>query len=422
MEYDCLCTLPLKEAYSTVWESDVAAKEILLPETHDYWQWFSETHLLDETDRSYMAGLSPMACMLFSHHALEQISAAEVTNPVFCELRIGTTARRLGLHPEQFDFRMRKTVHYVECDYDFSIPGVFHPVKEAGLPQLTPPPGKCLKVGMLSPDSLVRTVVVVPSGRKRYLRILMCYLDQLHERGLIDELHLWVNTDVESDLEYINSIADERRWARTIHSNKPKIDMGVARFLDYCKEPDTVYVRIDDDVVFVDVDNFERFIAFRKQHHQYFVVYANTINNSLCSYLHQRLGAIDDSLGMVEFDCFDPVSWSSGDFAELAHRSFFRHLKSGTLDQFRFDIWKMAYAERLSTHFISWLGADFAVFEGVDQVEDDEHWLSCVQPGKIEKPNVIYGSMLACHFAYYPQRQLADRSHILSEYERLVGL
>ena len=421
MEFDCLCTQPLQEAYAAVWNADLAAKDYYVPERHD-WSWFFESHLLDESDRCHMAGLTPMAGMLFSHEALEKLSEAELTNPVFSEFRIGTTATRVGLKPQRFDFSLKSTVFHHNHDHDFSKVGVFHPVKEVVNPQLAPPPMKSLSLDALSSDSLTKTVLVIPSGRERYLRILMYYVDQLQQCGLIDELHLWLNTDFESDVAYIKQLATDRSWARVIESDKPKVGMGVARFLEYCTEPDTVYVRIDDDIVFVDVDHFAQFLQFRKQNHQYFMVYANTINNSLCSHLHQRFGAIDESLGIVEYDCFDRLSWSSGEFAEYAHSAFLQHFQNDTLDQFRFDSWQMGYKERLSTHVISWLGAEFAEIPDFDQVEDDEFWLSCVHPGRIHKPNIIYGKMLACHFAYYPQREVVDRCDILLEYEKLAGM
>ncbi len=39
MEWDCLCTMPIREAYREVWDAEVAAHTVLRPERLDYWCW-----------------------------------------------------------------------------------------------------------------------------------------------------------------------------------------------------------------------------------------------------------------------------------------------------------------------------------------------------------------------------------------------
>ncbi|MFT5112905.1 MAG: hypothetical protein ACI8P9_002233 [Parasphingorhabdus sp.] len=233
-------------------------------------------------------------------------------------------------------------------------------------------------------------------------------------------MHFWMNTEDQQDLAFIHAIAYKRPCTKTVYSEKPKVGMGVSRFFEYCCASDTVYIRIDDDMVYLDVNWFSAYIAFRKNNLQYFLVYANTINNSLCSHLHQRMGTVDYSLGIAHYDCFDPVGWSNGPFANLAHQSFLGAYECDGLDQFRFGTWQMNYQERLSTHVISWLGAEFDLFGGLVDDDDDEHWLSCVKPEMIKKPNVIYGSMLVSHFSYYTQREYMDQTNTLKQYKCLA--
>ena len=47
-----------------------------------------------------------------------------------------------------------------------------------------------------------RIVVVTPAGRKRYLEILFRYILKL--RPIMDEYRLWVNTENNEDIEYMN--------------------------------------------------------------------------------------------------------------------------------------------------------------------------------------------------------------------------
>ncbi len=265
----------------------------------------------------------------------------------------------------------------------------------------------------------MRRVITCPAGRKRYLSILVRYLDRLHQQRLFDALHLWVNTDVPEDREFIEQVGRQRDWAELVYRPMSSNGWGIAPFFDYCSDPDTVYIRFDDDVVFLEMAQFAHYVDFRIRHPEYFLVYANTINNVLCSHLHQRLGIVGYEAGTVAWDPHDKVGWTSGHFAELAHRSFLRAYDKGELDRYRFWLWRMYFGERLSTHVIAWLGCEFAKFDGRVDHEDDEHWLSCVRPQEAGKPNVVFGNMLAVHFAYHTQREYLDRTSLLAEYENV---
>jgi hypothetical protein len=265
----------------------------------------------------------------------------------------------------------------------------------------------------------METIITCPAGRRRYLRILVRYIDELYRRDLIHGLHLWVNTDVPEDVRFIEGLARERRWVELIYRPRAAEGFGVGPYFDYCTSPDTLYVRVDDDVVFLDVDRFADFVAFRVRHPEYFLVYANTINNVLCSHIHQRMGMVGDECGVVAWDPFDDVGWQSGAFAEWSHTCFLQAYHDQALQGYRFPERRMQLGERLSTHVISWLGSEFAEFSGIVDAVDDEHWLSCVRPAIAGKPNAIFGDFLASHFAYGPQRDHMDNTAILEEYDRI---
>jgi len=52
-----------------------------------------------------------------------------------------------------------------------------------------------------------KVIVVSPLGREQSMRILFPQI--LKNRHIIDEHHLWVNTSVQSDLDFIQKYADE---------------------------------------------------------------------------------------------------------------------------------------------------------------------------------------------------------------------
>src|SRR5206468_721483 len=75
VEYDVLAQLPLPEFLADCWDAPVACSHFVTQENHPGWQWFqSELHLLPDEHKPYAAGLVPLAVMLFSHEALDDIT------------------------------------------------------------------------------------------------------------------------------------------------------------------------------------------------------------------------------------------------------------------------------------------------------------------------------------------------------------
>lgn len=131
MEYDCRCTLPLREAYAAVWDAAVSCRSFYTLENKPNWGWFNPAELakLAPDDRNYAAGVVPYACTLFSHAAAEQIVEHVTRQDVFCELRLGTAIRKAGLEVTPFPDTLRKTVFATPTHLDLEQPGIFHPVK-----------------------------------------------------------------------------------------------------------------------------------------------------------------------------------------------------------------------------------------------------------------------------------------------------
>ncbi|MDA0266846.1 MAG: hypothetical protein O2890_04770 [Cyanobacteria bacterium] len=131
IEYDCRCTLPLKEAYGEVWDAQVSCRSFYTPETKPDWSWFKEQEVnnLDPSDRPYIAGVVPYVCSLFSHEAVERMIENLSRNDVFCELRMGTAIRKAGLSVTEFPPALRQGVYADTHPFDLSQPGVYHPVK-----------------------------------------------------------------------------------------------------------------------------------------------------------------------------------------------------------------------------------------------------------------------------------------------------
>jgi len=139
LEYDVLCNVDVYSEYADVWDADIAARDYYLPgmkkstrfgkDISREWFHFREITRIGDDDRSYAAGLVPLVGILFSHNGLNSIVKNVVRNDVFCELRIGTAARKSGLIVRKFPQKLRNSIRW---DTHFSIPkepGIYHSIK-----------------------------------------------------------------------------------------------------------------------------------------------------------------------------------------------------------------------------------------------------------------------------------------------------
>lgn len=260
-----------------------------------------------------------------------------------------------------------------------------------------------------------KIIVTTPAGRERYMDILKKYI---LENDLIDEWHIWQHTNNESDIKYFNKLATQNSKIRIIKLDEPLNKPKYHKFLRLCKEKNTVYVRIDDDIVWIENQALQKLIQYRLDNPKPFLVFGNIINNSICDYIHQRKGAFscNEILGHV---CMDKNGWLNAQIAEKKHNNFLKKLSENNLQEFYFDKWVLVGYERFSVNVVCWTGEDFLSFDG-KVGDDEEEWLSTDGPKMFGRPNEICGQSLFCHFAYNTQRQYLDSTNLLNEYQKLA--
>jgi hypothetical protein len=267
-------------------------------------------------------------------------------------------------------------------------------------------------------------IAVIPAGREATLALLVPHL--LAAREWIDRCDLWVNTRNESDLAYLESL--EARWPgffRRIPSRVPVDGIrSVACFYgpDY-RQPGTICLKLDDDLVWLAPDAIRRLLEFRVQNPDYFLVMADIWNNQLCDHLHQRAGLLRDE-PCIEYQCTGS-SWRSGPRAETVHRSLLERLDAGiSPDRLAtFERWQLRWEERFSINLVCWFGEDLAALspDGLDGPlggGDDEQYLSCDAPRMLDKLNVICGSATAAHYAFHPQKAHLDGTDVLERWRQ----
>lgn len=268
----------------------------------------------------------------------------------------------------------------------------------------------------------MRRVVVTPAGRKRYLEILFEHLKCAFKKGCINEWHLWMNTHDQHDIDYMVELEQEYTWIHIIRVDTVQQcnNLNICNFFKHACDDDAVYIRLDDDIVFLDEHFFDTMFEYRVQNPQYFLVFANIINNAYISHYHQQNGLVSYHK-QCQKTCMDTVGWKDPHFAEAVHRAFIKDYHDGAIQKWCTSFSPIIIKDyaRVSINCISWLGKSFKEFGGIVG-KDEELWLTVTKPRSLKQPNVILNTVIACHFSFYTQRDHLDKTDVLMQYASIA--
>jgi len=306
-----------------------------------------------------------------------------------------------------------------------------------------------------------KIIPFIPAGRKRTLEILFRYFQK--NRNVIDEVMLWQNTPYSADVDflyetakrdpmfkvytlpeeynfYYNNIKETQtvKWGdteRVLEPLKPgdkrsgPVQWNTGRFFEYTVDPEAIYIRFDDDIVYLEDDYFEKMVKFRIENPEYFLVFGNIWNNAIISWIHQQEGRIGHDFGTVsEPFCMDMIGWGSGEFAEYIHELLLKGIKEGQSFDFEggayhpsFKYTDKAYEMdngfRFSISNFAFFGKDFAEFGGKFTDLDEEKFLTEVYPVANDRKSVIC-SALCSHFTFSPFQKphIMNNTNLLERY------
>jgi hypothetical protein len=263
-----------------------------------------------------------------------------------------------------------------------------------------------------------RVIVVTPAGRERYLRLLAAHVLSQPE---VDEWHLWLNTTDALDLAFMHELAAMHVKVRLIEPplEPPNGTATIGQFFRTTIARDVIYVRLDDDVAWLEPTFFARLLAERIADRQTLFLYPLIINNAVCSWLLKMRGVLVVPQ-RLQPQCLDRIGWQSPEFAEALHRWFLDRVRRGELDPLRLPRTTAALA-RVSINCICWFGEDLLAIRGeFPRDHDEEEFASVTLPMLLQLTNRISGAAICAHFAFYPQREHLDRTDILEQYRALA--
>lgn len=274
-----------------------------------------------------------------------------------------------------------------------------------------------------------RVAAFIPYGRKRTVEILIPYLHRAQQQGQIDELMLCMNTDVTQgeDRAYADELVAlhpgwikkyERPNGLALH---PK-QMNTGRFYQYMTDPDTVYVRFDDDIVYVEPNAIPRLVASADTRYEVLTSFPIIWNNSVCSWYLERLEVIPAAWGtMEEPHCMAPLGWADPKYAELMHNHLLAKIDANDVEScfMHMDIQLMPRLQ-FSVSCFAVSGRDYAALSPPGHLDfpEEENWHTVHRPSVTGQVNVLVSNALVSHFSFYPQhRYLFEKTDLLARYK-----
>jgi len=289
----------------------------------------------------------------------------------------------------------------------------------------------------------IRVEAIVTFGRKYSVKILDRYLrlNLVRAGGLLSKVHFVRLGAEKEDMEFLVKIMKE----------VPEYDMPeakgnyLAKMYTIATDPDVVYVKVDDDIVYISPEAFEVIVYEKLTSSSWSFVSANVINHAILGSLHQEMGAlrneyrpvIDGWFANIEKKAQSDCLWRKAECGEWVHRSFLHHINRGTEDVFKFTIYDFhqdgyggykddnsawitpTKTSRWSINFFAFTTADLENIDWKILDEDDESAISYMQPHNLQRPACAMGHALVAHFSYSWQEEQMLETSILGEYDRL---
>jgi methyltransferase family protein len=252
--------------------------------------------------------------------------------------------------------------------------------------------------------------LVVVYNRRQYFECLLFYI--LRELNAFDEVVIWKNTRNAKDLAFLDTILsvlkDEGLDSKFKPVNPNKANgkqSGVYPLYRTCNEQDTLYIKIDDDVVWIAPNGFSNLINFAlTNEHKYIMFSGNLVNSGPLDVIHQQQGA---SIDKIEFKAVRPFTkLLTSDGARQVHESLQQAVVAGTTDKYHVDH-VFASSERWSINCVAFFGNLFNEPDRKALEQGDERYITRKLCLVKNKRIAVAGEALMAHYSFQAQRTKA---------------
>lgn len=272
--------------------------------------------------------------------------------------------------------------------------------------------------------------IVTPAGREKYLSFFKKFIYRKMEEGLVDSWDLWLNTINPQDIAYIESMAAENPKVKIYRIDEPITPtwesynaLQTHKFFKFSHDDDAIYIRLDDDIVWVEDWAIEKICQARIDHPQAFAIYPNIINSTMCTSWHQEIGALSEEFGIVRRERPEDLDWAYLDAFNYTdsglinhiHNTFKKRFEEGSLSAYYLPSKSFDDYKHFSICSIAWWGKD-KVSPGALEESQMSHEL----PYGFRRPVWFAGDALMVHFSYHTQRDYLMTTNHLDYYREIV--
>lgn len=255
-----------------------------------------------------------------------------------------------------------------------------------------------------------KVILTCFAGRRRYLEILYKYIDRLK----LDEVHIWDYTRDESDTVWLE--ANTKYQIMTPQDKSTWKDYYMYYTADKY-QPDDIIIKCDDDIVFIDTDQFDTFIENRRKDTKCLLAFAGIINNRTCGMIQTEQQIIpfsEQNMNLVYY---------SVQMCKMLH-DYFIHNFDTVCAKAKMNgeptlIVPSRKTNLTNINFIAILGKDLWAYQ--ECWEKDEEKLSLEIPLERRLCNYIDTSFTVSHMAFTGQRNSGyDETVDLANYKTLA--
>jgi hypothetical protein len=282
-------------------------------------------------------------------------------------------------------------------------------------------------------------VVCVFAGRRDRMHLLMKYLGELLVTGEVSEVNLWDRTKSAGDASYLrtlNETDDVRLFPK--EGFLPKSIIWTSIYEHYSQKGDfkpvggpvakndILFVKADDDIVYMDTDRFKNFTTYIAKHPGMFLVHANVVNNGVAAYYQsQHIKELGEQVpGIREYPpngIFGKLFSDEGVRAVALHRFFLSHRDAFSWEDSTNENCIQFPPGAFSVNFFGARGENLdkiheLVNEGDSMGKSDENALTYIATREKGLLECMFTPFNVAHLAFHPQPK-ADS--MLPEYESL---
>lgn len=260
---------------------------------------------------------------------------------------------------------------------------------------------------------------LVFAGRRDTMSILFSKI----KSDILDEVLIGINTKNQNDIEFIDTYLQSDKKFKKVNIPQQLIGKNDAYYYMFSllTDEDTIYIKLDDDLIWFSENFFEELVKYRVEHSEYYTIYPFVVNNPLCNYL----GKFFDENKFRNKNDYMFQTWKNPIYSGILLRAFGENeLDLSNIQNYEFDQSDSFRSPYIcpSINCICFFGKDCKEMNWAEEMKNydgDEGFITVGIFNKFgnQRKHIIYANCKCVHYAFYTQRQFLNSKNILDFYK-----